>query len=272
MSYFRRHQQRTRAQMSGAAVRGAPHGRASTPPPEPAAGTAAGNEYAALRVVLHDNLRTLSDIASVEARNPKKRDMAAQFADWIDGALIAGEAGPAPQDEILVTVMIWAMDYGDYDYALRLAAHAIRHALILPERYKRTAACFVAETLADHALANRESVTDAQLMQVLALTDGHDMPDQARAKLHKALGRALHARADAFDPLDENALAGGKAHLYDIALDHYRRALELDRQVGVKRDIEMAARALKKAGPTPEDAAAAEDAAAQQSDPPPGES
>lgn len=243
VSPFRRHQMKVRGIQATGAIAGA----TAAAPAEPQPGTAAGQEYAALRVALHEDLRKLSDVQSIEARNPMKADMAKAYAAWVDGALKAGEAGQAAQDEILVTQMIWALDYRDFGYALTLATHVLKFGLVLPERYNRTPACFVAEEIATIALDTHEAVTLEQLLRVEELIKGADMPDPALAKLHKALGRAWERKADAFDPAAENAPAGGKAAYIEEALAQCRRALELDRNVGVKKDIERLARALKAA-------------------------
>jgi hypothetical protein len=242
VSPFRRTQQKIRAQMSGAPIAAG----TAVAPSEPAGDTEAGREYATMRVLLHDDLRKLADVASIEARNPMKAAMAAAYRDWIDGVLAAGEQGLASQDEILVTNMIWAIDYRDFDYALRLAAHVLKFNLVLPERYNRTAACFVAEDIATVALEQHEAVTLEQLVRANALTAGADMPDPARAKLHKAIGRAYERRAEAFDPTADNAPAGGKAAYTEEALNHLKRALQLDSNVGVKKDVERIARTLRK--------------------------
>ena len=81
VSPFRRHQQHVRALASGAAT---PADRQAPPPPPEASGPE-GQEYAALRVLLHDNLRELGEIQSIEARNPKKAEFAKAFTPWIDG-------------------------------------------------------------------------------------------------------------------------------------------------------------------------------------------
>ncbi|KQM21955.1 hypothetical protein ASE49_01180 [Novosphingobium sp. Leaf2] len=224
--------------------------RTPTTAPEPETNTASGQEYAALRVLLHDNLRALADTASIEARNPMKAEFAKAFADWIEGVLKAGEQGTAVQDEILVTNMVWAIDYRDFDYALRLGAHALKHGLVLPERYNRTVACFLAEDIATVALAQHELVSLEQLLQVLALVDGADMPDPAKAKLHKAIGRAFRRRAETFDPSADNAPAGGKSAFATEALTHLQRALALYNDVGVKTDIKDLERLLKALGDT----------------------
>jgi Phage small terminase subunit len=240
-SPFRRHQQQVRAQQSAGGAAPADAGA----PPELPTDSAAGHEYAALRVLLHDNLRRLSDIASIEARNPIKAEMARAFDAWIEGVLIAGETGGAAQDEIVVTNMIWAIDYRDFDYALRIAAHVLRYGLVLPERYNRTAACFLGEEIAELSLHHQAMVSHEQLLRVLALVDGFDMPDPARAKLHKAIGRSYVRKAEAFDPAADNAPAGGKAAYTEQAIEQLKRALALDPNVGVKTDIRTLERQLK---------------------------
>lgn len=236
-----RHRQRVLAQLAGE-----PEPARDAAPPEPDSKTPAGQEYATLRVVLHDNLRTLSDIASIEARNPLKIEMARTFAPWIEGVLAAGEQGQAAQDEILVWNLIWAVDYRDWDYALRLAAHAIRFHLASPERMNSTIPCFLADTVGTVSLNMADAVPHDALCRVLALIKGHDMPDQAKAKLHKALARSFTRRAEAFDPAADNAPAGGKAAYLTEALEHARRALQLDGGAGVKSDIKTLEKALRK--------------------------
>lgn len=236
-----RHRQRVLAQQSGAAKVEA------EAPVELERTTPAGQEYAALRVLLHDNLRTLSDIASHEARVPEKVKMARAFAPWIEGVLAA--EGQAAQDEILVTNLVWAIDYRDFDYALRLAAHAIRHGLAMPEKFTRTPACYLAEEVATIANAEFDAVSLDHLLAVSALVEGHDMHDAVRAKLLKAIGRRYARRAEEFDPAADNAPAGGKAAYVETALENLRRALQLDSNVGVKKDIERLEREAKKLAP-----------------------
>ena len=236
-----RHRQRVLAQQSGEAKAEA------SAPEELKPSTAAGQEYAALRVLLHDNLRTLSDIASHEARVPVKVELARAFAPWIEGVLAA--EGQAAQDEILVTNLVWAIDYRDFDYALRLAAHAIRHGLAMPEKFTRTPACYLAEEVATIANAEFDAVSLDHLLAVSALVEGHDMHDAVRAKLLKAIGRRYARRAEEFDPAADNAPAGGKAAYVETALENLRRALQLDSNVGVKKDIERLEREAKKLAP-----------------------
>jgi hypothetical protein len=257
-----RHRQKVLAQLAGEIP------DVSAAPPEPATDTEAGREYAGLRVLLHDDLRKLADVQSIEARNPMKAEMAQAFKAWIDGVLSAGEAGQASQDEILVTNMIWAIDYRDFDYALRLGAHVLKYGLTLPERYNRTTACFIAEDIATVALAQPDDVTLEQLLCASGLTENADMPDQARAKLHKAIGRAYMRRADNFDPAADNAPAGGKGAFTFEALRHLQRALGLHKAIGVKKDIERVESQLKalEGAPSGDDSAEDGDADADEED------
>lgn len=243
-SPFRRHKQRVLGIMSGTV---APETARTTDLREPERTTPAGKEYAALRVLLHDNLRTLSDIASHEARIPVKVEMARAFAPWIDGVLASD--GQAAQDEVLMTNLVWAIDYRDFDYALRLAAHAIRHGLAMPEKFTRTPACYLAEEIATIANAEFDAVSLDHLLAVQALVEGHDMHDAVRAKLLKAIGRRYAQRAARFDPAADNAPAGGKAAYIQTALEALQRALQLDANVGVKKDIERLEREAKKLAP-----------------------
>lgn len=247
LSPFRRHQQHVHGLISGTIAAAT----IAATPDEPAPDTPQGQEYAALRVLLHENLRQLQDIASHEARVPKKKEFAAAFGPWIEGVLEAGEAGSAAQDEILLTNMIWALDYRDIDYALVLGRHAIRHNLVMPAPFTRTVACFLAEDIATVALATTEAVTHTQLLAVLDLVTGADMPDPVMAKLHKAIGRSFRARADAFDPTADNAPSGGKAAYLSAAIEHFTRAFALDKNAGVKKDIERAETELKKVAADP---------------------
>lgn len=216
--------------------------RQANAPDGPEAGGAA-SEYAALLSVLHDNLRTLSDTQSHEQRKPKKAEFARTFRGWIDGVL---EADQPVQDEVLVTNMIWALDYRDFDYALRLARFVIEHGLTLPERYSRTPACFLAEEVAELALSQHETVPHEVLVAVAWLVESHDMPDPVAAKMLKALGRSWRRKAEDFDPNAESAAAGGARGYADQAAACFQRALELHEKSGVKKDIEQTASLQKK--------------------------
>lgn len=243
--------QRRRAQTlaaRAAADAGAPIAGVAAPMPETGE---TGSEYRVLLAVLHEDLRTLSETQSITARNPMKAEMQVKFQPWVDGVLKTGQAGAAAQDEIVVTMMIWAIDYRDIDRALTIADHVLAHGLTLPERYNRTAACLIAEDIATVALAEPDQVTMQQLLRTAVLTEDRDMPDQARAKLAKAIGRASVAAAAAFDPTADNAPAGGKGALIEAAIAAFGEAIRLDKNVGAKKDLQAAEAELKKLAPPP---------------------
>lgn len=250
-SLARRHRERALAAQAGQATASAAATGQATAMPD--TGDVA-SEYRALYAVLQDNLRSLSDIQSIEGRNPIKREMAETFRAWVDGALAAGADGTAAQDEIVAQMMIWAIDYRDFERALDIGEHVLRFGVKLPERYLRTPACLLAEEIATAVLAEPQLASLEHLVRLDGLTSGYDMPDQARAKLLKALGRAYAKAAEDFDPEADSAPAGGKAALLHAALEAFKRALQLNKTIGVKKDIERLERLVEPpAGQTGQD-------------------
>jgi hypothetical protein len=214
-------------------------------PPAPPQDGPAAVEYRRLLEHLGEDLRTLSNVQSVERKIETKRELIARYRAWCEGALSAPREARAAQDEIVVTMLVWSIDIGDWTFALQLAMHVLTHGLSLPERYKRTPATLVAEEIADRALAEPDAVDYGTLTAADFVTAQHDMPDEVRAKLMKALGRRLMLDAESYDP-DTSTVAGGKAALLAAALDSLRRALKLDDKVGVKKDIEQVERDLRR--------------------------
>lgn len=215
-------------------------------PPMPEDGPVA-TEYQQLLAALHEDLRTLHGIQSKEAKAAKKAELIQTYLPWLQGALAIEEGAAAPQDEIVVTCMIWAVDIRAWDLAELLAAHVIRHNLQMPERFHRGAAAYMVSEIAKVALAEPGSVPHEVLERTVPLSEPpHDMKDDTRAKLHRALGESWQRRAEDFDPAAETAFAGGKPAMIDAALGQMRRAFELDDKVGVKKPIEQLEREAKK--------------------------
>lgn len=186
----------------------------------PGQSMAGSNAYELMLAKLYDDKRRLKDIQSIERKIEVKREILPEYDSWVDGAL---EGGQGAQDEILVTVMVWRMDVGDFDEALRIAHYVVEHDLVLPDQYERNVATVVADEIADASLAVQKdggSFPLGILQEAEALTFQLDMPDQARAKLHKALGYELRA-----------------AKQLPQAIEHYERALKLNDKIGVKRII-----------------------------------
>ena len=223
---------------SQAAPRAAAQGAAPMPESGPVA-----SEYQLLLAALGVDLIQLRNIQSIERKIEAKREMITRYLPWIDGAISAENAA---QDEIVSTMMVWSIDVGDWDLALRLAEHVLKHGIALPERYKRQPAVLVAEEFAEAGLKPEPAIDLEWLLLAQQLTGDADMPDQVRAKLAKAVGLAFLARAAAYDPEAESAVAGGKPALMEAALTQFRRALELNQGCGVKKLIERQEAALKK--------------------------
>lgn len=243
MSLARRHRESIlAAQAAGAAL-----ATATGPAPMPTEGPVA-TEYQTLLAGLGVHLAQLREIQGTERKIEAKRQMVTSYRAWVDGALAgAVEAGQAPQDEIVANMLIWAIDLADWPWAFAIAEHILRFGLKLPERFTRHPAVAVAEQVAEAGLAKEPAIDLETLLRFERLTGPHDMFDQVRAKLHKAIALAFARAAEAFDPTAESAVAGGKRALLSNALEHFNRALGLDASCGVKKLIEQTTRDLAKA-------------------------
>jgi nitrogen fixation-related uncharacterized protein len=213
-------------------------------------GTATGSAYELLQAQLFQHTRDLKNIQSVERKIGFKAEVLPLYFPWIEGVLQADGGG---EDMVFTTVFVWCIDVGQFDQAIAMADHILRHGLALPDRYQRSAAVTLMDEFADASLRPSTQGTDAapslaHLIAVRDLTDAHDAPDQARAKLYKAIGYAVAQRKtanDNYETLD--------AITVDAALAALTRAAELHKDSGVKKDIERLERrkdALKKAAQT----------------------
>jgi hypothetical protein len=202
----------------------------------------ASNAHQLLLAQLVEHRRALKDIQSIERKIEAKRAMLPVYIDWLDGTLASGTGAP---DVIVTTMMVWCIDVGDYERALRLGQYTLRHNLDLPDQYDRTAAVVLIDEFSQAYLTGKMSIEQAsQLLPiVLDLTAEHDAPDQARAKLHKAIGYAAFGRQG---PADVD-LEQVSPEACRIAIAHCKRALELYDQVGTKKDIERLERRLRQA-------------------------
>lgn len=149
----------------------------------------AGNEYRAQFVKLETDKSRLSAIRSIQRKTEIKRGLLPSYADHIQ-LVINQDSGL--QDDILVTVLIWSIDVGDYSNALKMADYALKHNLKPPENFTRNLAEVITEEISTQVFRadNPECFID-WLQQLEALTRDKDMVDTVQAKLHKALGLAL---------------------------------------------------------------------------------
>lgn len=217
-------------------------GSAGPVAPERADTGAGASEYELLLAALGADMARLKDIQSTEGKIAAKRDMIDRYTHHVDATLSAASAtGQAVQDELLVTIMLWRLDIGDFDRGLDIAEHVLRFGLRLPERFQRTPGTVVAEEVAEAALAAAGQDRDFELsvlQRTAALTADKDMPDVVRAKLEKATGLHLLRSAERAES-SESAPAGAPRAARSAALDHLRRALALESKIGVKKQIEQ---------------------------------
>lgn len=220
----------------------------------------AATAYQLKLAALGNDLHQLSNTQSLETKIALKRGMIDTYRPWIEGALRSEK--PA-QDEIVGTMLVWAIDIAEWPLALDLARHVLAHGLALPERYRRTPATLIAEQVAEAGIGADPTVDLATLQQVDALTETADMPDEVRAKVKKAIGLAFKARADTFDPTAESGMAGGRSALIAAAIANLTRAVALDDKCGVKKIItSLEAEAKRITAEAAKEAAKAEGAAA----------
>lgn len=204
------------------------------------------NQYELMLYKLAEDRRRLKDVQSIERKADVKRQLLPEYQPWIQGVL---EGDNGQQDDVFMTVLLWTIDIGDISGALPLVEYAISHKLVMPDQYKRTPACLIAEESADIALKTGDVTHLNALLTVEGLTIGEDMPDEVRAKLHKAIGYAMRTDAgwqpDATDykpdPAQRERLIAAKKYL--------ERALELHIKSGVKKDIERLETLIKNSTP-----------------------
>lgn len=184
----------------------------------------------------------LKGVQSNIAKAELKKHLLPDFEGWIDGTL-TGDSGR--QDEVITTMMVWAIDCRDYPLALRIGKYVIRHRLALPDNFGRDAATVLTEEIAEVVLTEAATNNEADLSgytrildELDALVCDQDMPDQVRAKLHKA--RAFSRRAS------------GSTEDMIVSLDLLREAMRINPAAGVKREIATLARKVSKVQPEPE--------------------
>lgn len=211
-------------------------------------------EYELLLAALGEDEAALKGIQGTERKEDAKRGLISKYDAHVDATLAAAfDSGKAVQDEIVAMMMIWRFDIGDFERGLDIAEHMLRHVLRLPaiKNFQRTPATIVCENVAEAGL--RADGTDkdfdvAILHRAAQLTADFDMPDQVRAKMAKATALHLLRAAQAVDEDAEAVEAGKPISARRTALDLLRRALELDKNSGVKKQIERTDSWLKKHG------------------------
>ncbi|MGM3160469.1 phage terminase small subunit [Dickeya undicola] len=190
------------------------------------------------RLRLHQ--AALKQVQSDATKAEMKKAMLPEYDGWIDGTL---ESDSGRQDEVIVTLMVWAIDCQDSALALKLGRYVVEHGLSLPaDKFRRDAVTVLAEEVSNPVLTLATTDTDADLSgytavldEVAAIVDGKDMPDEVRAKLCKARAFSRRAAVDAQTKAE--------------ALTLFREAMARNPNAGVKREIATLTRELKKLMP-----------------------
>lgn len=223
MNVFRQHREKILAQ---AAARQATKDGHSTMDAANAA-----NIYDQMLAQLAAHKVELKAIQSLKAKAKKKAAFIPEYEGYVEGVLAADED---VQDDVVVTVLIWAIDAGQIDYALEIAEWALKYDLDPPAGFDRSLASIVVEEIADSAAAHPQPDKLEGLERVNVLVKDKDVPDPVRAKMYKALG-LLSA--------EENP---------EQALEYYQLALEYNPKAGVKKTISKLLKSLAKTPPAPD--------------------
>lgn len=228
LSPAKRHFQRTTAAIEAAAVAG---------PSQTMEGATAYEQQLAQ---LAQHRARLKQVQSNQGKAALKAQLLPEYEPYVLGVL---EAGNGAQDEVLTTIMLWCIDAAAYGAALQIAEYVIKHGLKMPDRFERTTGTLIAEEIAEAAL-NAQKAGERFPLDILrtaeSITAEQDMPDQARAKLHLALGKAFSGLV-----ADDGVVGMDLGHL-ELAKQHLARAIELHGNCGGKKDLERVERLLKK--------------------------
>lgn len=224
----RRHFQRTTAAVAAAAVAG------------PAMTMEGASVYELHLAKLQQDYLRLKQVQSTEGKAELKRQLLPEYSPYVEGVLAEGKGA---QDQVMTTLMVWRMDATDFAGALDIADYVITHSLLMPDRFERTTGTIVAEEIAEAALKAQKAggaFDLSLLLRTAKITAKEDMPDQARAKLHLAIGKALSAE------VSDDAPASSALEPLELAKTHLARAIELHTNCGGKKDLERVERLIKK--------------------------
>lgn len=199
-------------------------------------------------IQLNSDKNRIKNIQSKQNKVELKRQLISKYKPYIDGIL---EVKPGVQDSVVTEILVWAIDIGDYHFALDIADYVLTHGLKLPDRFERSEACFITEDIADEFLRTLKTSDDVDIKVLERLesliTDEslskkqRDMPDEVKAKLYLALGKA------------ELRFVTGEA-LVDFvhatrARDFLEQACTLDDKCGGRTDLNKMSKLVSKLEP-----------------------
>lgn len=155
---------------------------------------------------LNSDQKRLEQIQSRESKIALKAEIVPTYKPYITGIL---QSQPKVQDEVVTTLMVWAIDVADYDFALDIAEYVIANDLVMSDRFSRKPTCIVVEEISEAYLKDvkqEQPQLDFAVLQRLydfihredLPTTAVDMPDEVRAKLYVAMAR-YHVKAGQLD-------------------------------------------------------------------------
>ncbi|WEI10061.1 phage terminase small subunit [Acinetobacter soli] len=206
------------------------------------------NAYEQQLMQLNSDKNRLKNIQSKQNKVELKRQLLPNYKPYLHGIL---EVKPGVQDAVVTEMLVWSIDVGEYDFALDLAEYVLEHDLKLPDRFERSEACFITEDIADEFLKVLKTdvsidITVLERLESLITDESldkskRDMPDEVKAKLYLALGKA------------EMRLITGE-QLVDLvhatrARDFLEQACKLDDKCGGRTDLNKMTKFVTKLQP-----------------------
>ena len=206
------------------------------------------NAYEQQLMQLNSDKNRLKNIQSKQNKVELKRQLLPNYKPYLQGIL---EVKPGVQDAVVTEMLVWSIDVAEYDFALDLAEYVLEHGLKLPDRFERSEACFITEDIADEFLKVLKTdvsidITVLERLESLITDESldkskRDMPDEVKAKLYLALGKA------------EMRLITGE-QLVDLvhatrARDFLEQACKLDDKCGGRTDLNKMTKLVTKLQP-----------------------
>lgn len=166
-----------------------------------------------LELKFFNDWQQLSNLQSHSKKNELKAEFLPHYIPYIEGVIASGVG---VQNDMLLILMVWALDVHEFDLASNIAEFALLNDMVMPEPFSRDVATVYAENLANELLTHNLVVEKELLQKAIDITQDYDMPDQVRAKLYRVYGDSL------------------KTEEPKQAITAYETALKLDEKVGVK--------------------------------------
>lgn len=196
-------------------------------------------------IQLNSDKNRIKNIQSKQHKAELKRELISKYKPYIAGIL---EVKPGVQDAVVTEMLVWAIDIAEYHFALDIAEYVLEHGLKLPDRFERSEACFIAEDISDEFLKSLKAsdpidITVLERLETLVTNEDlpkeqRDMPDEVKAKLYLALGKA------------EISLITGEEQVDFVHANHARDFLEqackLDDKCGGRTDLNKVSKLVTK--------------------------